>query len=70
MKGTRRKADNSKRIVAGTVGDDVLIVHKLKVLDEEMKIRRAICGAGKPNGETDEWARAVNCRACLAVVTE
>ncbi|MEV7670970.1 hypothetical protein [Streptomyces sp. NPDC088752] len=63
-------ADEATRIVAGTVGDAVLDVHKLRVLDERTGKRRAVCGAGKPTDETDEWARAVNCPACLAVPTE
>ncbi|MEU3450382.1 hypothetical protein AB0H29_24615 [Streptomyces thermolilacinus] len=58
--------DDATKIVAGTVGEDVLTVHDLRVLDERAEERRAVCGAGKPEDETDEWARVVNCRACLA----
>ncbi|MCZ0980124.1 hypothetical protein O1L60_17285 [Streptomyces diastatochromogenes] len=62
--------EDATRIVAGTVGDAVLTVHKLRVLDERAGKRRAVCGAGKPNDETDEWARAVNCPACLDIETD
>ncbi|WP_330174098.1 hypothetical protein OG875_11300 [Streptomyces sp. NBC_01498] len=55
--------NNGPDIVAGTVGDDVRTVHKLRVLD--LHTRRAVCGAGDPDGVTDEWLRAVNCPACL-----
>ncbi|WP_052858527.1 MULTISPECIES: hypothetical protein [Streptomyces] len=70
MKGTKTTAHDVTRVVAGTVGDDVLIVHKLRILDERAGSRRAACGVGKPKDETDEWARAVNCPACLAIDTE
>ncbi|QKW51508.1 hypothetical protein [Streptomyces buecherae] len=62
--------DDAARIVAGTVGDDVLTVHRLRVLDESTGDRRALCGAGGPQSETDEWSRAVNCPDCLAAPTE
>lgn len=54
--------------VAGTVGDDVLTVHGLRVLDAHT--RRAVCGAGDPEGVTDVWLRAVNCPACLTTDEE
>ncbi|MDN3259576.1 hypothetical protein QWJ26_07060 [Streptomyces sp. CSDS2] len=63
-------ADDATKIVAGTVGEDVLTVHKLRVLDERAGVRRPVCGAGKPGDETDEWSRAVNCRPCLEAPTE
>ncbi|WP_330174194.1 hypothetical protein OG875_11940 [Streptomyces sp. NBC_01498] len=56
--------NDPREIVPGTVGDDVLTVHRLRVLDH--LTRQAVCGAGTPDGETDEWRRAVNCPACLA----
>lgn len=55
---------NAPDTVAGTVGDDVRTVHRLRVLDEHK--RQALCGAGDPGGVTDVWLRAVNCAACLA----
>ncbi|MFE9293999.1 hypothetical protein [Streptomyces niveus] len=55
-------------IVAGTVGDEVLTVHKMRVLDNHN--RRAVCGAGDPDGVTEVWLRAVNCPACLATDSE
>ncbi|WP_446038847.1 hypothetical protein [Streptomyces sp. SID1121] len=70
MKGTKSAVDDATKIVAGTVGDDLLNVHKLRVLDERAKRRRAVCGAGQSKDETDEWDRAVNCPACLAIDTE
>ncbi|MFI5757629.1 hypothetical protein [Streptomyces sp. NPDC051569] len=54
--------------VAGTVGDEVLTVHKLRVLDNHP--RKAVCGAGHPGGVTEVWLRAVNCPACLATDSE
>ncbi|MFC8825136.1 hypothetical protein ACFT9I_07225 [Streptomyces sp. NPDC057137] len=56
--------NNAPDTVAGTVGDDVRTVHRLRVLDEHK--RQAACGAGDPDGVTDVWLRAVNCPACLA----
>ncbi|MFE4608586.1 hypothetical protein ACFRK5_09530 [Streptomyces niveus] len=60
--------DNPPVTVAGTVGDEVLTVHKLRVLDNHT--RRAVCGAGDPDGVTEVWLRAVNCPACLATDSE
>lgn len=40
----------------GTVGDDVMTVHK--VWDG-----KPVCGE---SGKVDEWCRAVNCPECLA----
>ncbi|MGX9227864.1 hypothetical protein [Streptomyces sp. GSL17-113] len=40
----------------GTVGDDVMTVHKIR--DGE-----AVCGAA---GNVDEWQRRVTCPACRA----
>ncbi|WP_329387056.1 hypothetical protein [Streptomyces sp. NBC_01716] len=57
------KADKAQETVAGTVGDDVRTVHRLRVVDRH--VRRAVCGAGDPSGVTDVWLRAVNCPACL-----
>ncbi|TSB25290.1 hypothetical protein [Streptomyces benahoarensis] len=48
---------------AGTVGDDVLTVHKLVRDGANL---RSQCDAGKPKGQVDQWLRAVNCPACLA----
>jgi hypothetical protein len=42
--------------VTGTVGDDVLTVHKLSE-------GKPVCGA---TGELTEWQRAVTCSACVA----
>ncbi|WP_019063018.1 hypothetical protein [Streptomyces prunicolor] len=70
MRGTKTMAEHTGPIVAGTVGDDVLTVHKLRVLDESAGSRRAVCDAGKPGDVTDEWARTVNCPECLAIDTE
>ncbi|WP_405676085.1 hypothetical protein OG292_14265 [Streptomyces sp. NBC_01511] len=56
--------NSAPEFVAGTVGDDVRTVHRLRVLDEHA--RRAVCGAGEPGGVTDVWLRAVNRPACLA----
>ncbi|MFG2170577.1 hypothetical protein ACGFMO_04175 [Streptomyces niveus] len=61
-------SENAPDIVAGTVGDDVRTVHRLRVLDPHT--RHAVCGAGDPDEVTDEWLRAVNCRACLATSTD
>ncbi|MET9553274.1 hypothetical protein [Streptomyces sp. NPDC006645] len=60
--------NSTHEIVAGTVGDDVRTVHKLRVLEQHS--RRAVCGAGDPDGVTDVWLRAVNCPACLATPEE
>ncbi|WP_405398479.1 hypothetical protein [Streptomyces microflavus] len=70
MRGTKTMVESAGKIVAGTVGENVLTVHKLRVLDERAGKRRAVCGAGTPKDETDEWARAVNCPACLGIETE
>ncbi|MFD3487855.1 hypothetical protein [Streptomyces sp. NPDC058665] len=55
--------NNSQETVAGTVGDDVRTVHRLRVIGEDK--HQAVCGATDPSGVTDEWLRAVNCPACL-----
>ncbi|MFD3481747.1 hypothetical protein [Streptomyces sp. NPDC058665] len=55
--------DNAQETVAGTVGDDVRTVHRLRVIGEHK--RQAVCGASDPGGVTDVWLRAVNCPACL-----
>ncbi|MEV8101778.1 hypothetical protein [Streptomyces sp. NPDC088135] len=70
MRGTKTMVESAGKIVAGTVGEKVLTVHKLRVLDERAGERRAVCGAGQPTDETDEWLRPVNCRACLDIETE
>ncbi|MFE6031598.1 hypothetical protein [Streptomyces niveus] len=57
-----------EKIVAGTVGEDVMTIHKLAVIDEYT--RRAVCGAQHPSGVTDIWRRAVNCRECLAIESD
>jgi hypothetical protein len=64
MRGTKAEMDDATETVAGTVGEDVMTVHKLKVIDRDT--RRAVCGAGRPSDETDVWNRAVNCPACLS----
>lgn len=70
MRGMKTMVARTGTIVAGTVGeDDVLTVHKLRVLSEEPVKRRAVCGVGKPGDVTDEWARAVNCPDCLDIET-
>lgn len=70
MRGVKTMEARTGQIVAGTVGvDDVLTVHKLRVLSDQPVKRRAVCGAGKPGDVTDEWARAVNCPDCLDIET-
>ncbi|MFE4592621.1 hypothetical protein [Streptomyces laurentii] len=55
---------------AGTVGEDVLTVHRLTDATRTATAlagpcRRPVCGAGRADEEVTEWLRRINCRACL-----
>lgn len=65
---TKTRPDAMTEWAAGTVGEDVLTVHKLTgpLRDERRsKELKSVCGAGKASDEKDVWARAVNCPRCL-----
>ncbi|MBO8186822.1 hypothetical protein [Streptomyces spirodelae] len=53
----RRKIQGASDWVPGTVGDDVMTVHKVRD-------GTPLCGAV---GEVDEWQRRVTCADCLDV---
>jgi len=67
----KTRPDETTDWVSGTVGEDMLTVHKLvqppAKPDEPKPGLEAACGAGEPDDQKDVWQRAVNCPACLAL---
>lgn len=66
---TKTRPDGTTDWVAGTVGEDVMTVHKLT--GPYTDYRRAnelksVCGAGRDSDQKTVWMRAVNCPDCLA----
>ncbi|QIQ04528.1 hypothetical protein [Streptomyces liangshanensis] len=60
--------DAQTQYVAGTVGDDVLTVHKLKATPNARGAATLEPVCPVPGAEPTQWLRAVNCADCLAVV--
>ncbi|MDJ0461981.1 hypothetical protein [Streptomyces sp. H27-C3] len=66
---TKTRPDETTDWAAGTVGEDVMTVHKLRGPlndDRRTKELKSVCGAGKARDEKTVWARAVNCPRCLS----
>ncbi|MET7361077.1 hypothetical protein ABZS76_21890 [Streptomyces sp. NPDC005562] len=66
---TKTRPEETVEWAAGTVGEDVMTVHKLTgPLDDPRRTAelKTVCGAGRTGDEKDVWARAVNCPRCLA----
>ncbi|MEU5714338.1 hypothetical protein AB0G71_00845 [Streptomyces sp. NPDC020403] len=67
---TKARPEETSVWAAGTVGEDVMTVHKLTgPFDDPERSRevKSVCGAGEAGDEKDVWARAVNCPGCLAL---
>ncbi|MEN8655330.1 hypothetical protein ABCR94_33305 [Streptomyces sp. 21So2-11] len=66
---TKTQAEEATEWAAGTVGEDVMTVHKLTgPLSDPQRAKelKSACGAGKASDAKDMWARAVNCPRCLS----
>ncbi|MFF7234147.1 hypothetical protein [Streptomyces sioyaensis] len=59
----RAKIEGDAYVAAGTVGTVDRTVHELVMSGETLKPK---CGAGGPEEPVYEWARNVNCPACLS----
>ncbi|MER5629614.1 hypothetical protein [Streptomyces nitrosporeus] len=64
--------DDDTKTKAGTVGDDMLTVHKLitEYDDGGEPYLLTACETGRKGGKPTEWLRPVNCPPCLATPTE
>lgn len=67
--GAKARPNEMAEWAPGTVGEDVITVHRLiGPLDDPGRTRelKSVCGDGEAGDEKDVWARAVNCPRCLA----
>jgi len=63
--------DDDTKTKAGTVGDDMLTVHKLITeYDKGEPYLLSACEAGRECGKATEWLRPITCLLCLAIPTE
>lgn len=64
-----QSCEMAERWTSGTVGDDVMTVHKVRTRHDEhgAVFLWPVCGAAKKGNEVTEWIREVNCPACVSM---